>query len=71
MASLIVDARDQKFVLYELLKIEDLCRTAKYADFSRETFDMVLAEGEKLLAAKFKSVEYYKEFAIKKKSIAQ
>ncbi len=47
MASLIVDVRDQKFVLYELLKIEDLCQTAKYADFSRETFDMVLAEGEK------------------------
>ncbi len=47
MASLIVDVRDQKFVLYELLKIEDLCQTAKYADFSRETFDMVLVEGEK------------------------
>ncbi len=47
MASLIVDVRDQKFVLYELLKIEELCQTEKYADFSRETFDMVLAEGEK------------------------
>lgn len=47
MSSLIVDARDQKFVLYEVLKIENLCQTAKYADFSRETFDMVLAEGEK------------------------
>ena len=47
MGSLICDVRDQKFVLYELLKIEDLCKTAKYADFSRETFDMVLAEAEK------------------------
>ena len=48
MASLIIDARDQKFVLYEMLKVEDLCQTVKYADFSRETFDMVLAEAEKL-----------------------
>ena len=47
MASLIVDARDQKFVLYEMLKIEDLCRTEKYVDFSKETFNMVLAEAER------------------------
>ena len=47
MASLIVDARDQKFVLYELLKVQDLCQAARYAEFSRETFDMVLAEAEK------------------------
>ncbi|NPU85228.1 MAG: acyl-CoA dehydrogenase [Syntrophaceae bacterium] len=47
MAGLIVDARDQKFVLYELLQVENLFRTKKFADFSRETFDMVLAEGEK------------------------
>ena len=47
MSSMICDARDQRFVLYELLKIEDLCKTPKFADFSRETFDMVLAEAEK------------------------
>lgn len=47
MGSLIVDARDQKFVLYEMLKIEDLCQMSRYADFSRETFDMVMAEAEK------------------------
>lgn len=45
--NLILDDRDQKFVLYEMLKMEDLFKTARYADFSRETFDMVLAEAAK------------------------
>ncbi len=47
MGSLLADSRDQRFVLYELLKVEDLCTTQKYADFSRETFDMVLELGER------------------------
>ena len=48
MASTIVDERDQKFILYEMLKVEDLCKYPIYEDFSRETFDMVFAEAEKL-----------------------
>ncbi len=47
MANLIVDPRDQKFVLYEMLGVEDLCKSPLYADFSRDMFDMALAEAEK------------------------
>ena len=42
MANLLVDERDVKFVLYEQLRIEELCESEKYAEFSREMFDMVL-----------------------------
>ena len=47
MANLIIDPRDQKFVLYEMLNVEELCKAPLYADFSREMFDMVLNEAEK------------------------
>ena len=47
MANLIVDPRDQKFVLYEMLGVEELCKSPLYADFSRDMFDMALAEAEK------------------------
>lgn len=48
MASLIVDARDQRFILHEMLKVEELCTEKLFADFSKETFDMILIEAEKL-----------------------
>ncbi|HPC03476.1 MAG TPA: acyl-CoA dehydrogenase [Syntrophales bacterium] len=47
MANLIVDGRDQAFVLYELLHMEDLCGTEKYGDFSKDVFDMILTGAEK------------------------
>jgi len=47
MANLIIDARDQRFVLYEMLEIENLCENSRYADFSRDVFDMILNEAEK------------------------
>ena len=47
MASLIVDPRDQKFVLYEMLNVEELCQKPLYADFSKDMFDMALNEAEK------------------------
>jgi alkylation response protein AidB-like acyl-CoA dehydrogenase len=47
MPSTLVDGRDQKFVLYEMFNAEELCRYPLYADFSRDMFDMVLAEAEK------------------------
>ncbi len=50
MANLIVDARDQRFVLYEMLGIEKLCENPRYADFSRDVFDMILNEAEKFAA---------------------
>lgn len=47
MGSLIVDERDQDFLLYDVLKLESLCERPMYQDFSRETFDMILAEARK------------------------
>jgi hypothetical protein len=48
MASLLVDERDQRFVLNEMLEVERLCEKPAYADFSRDMFDMVLTEARKL-----------------------
>jgi alkylation response protein AidB-like acyl-CoA dehydrogenase len=48
MASLILDERDQQFVLYEMLGVEGLCEHQKYADFSKETFNMILTEAQKI-----------------------
>jgi alkylation response protein AidB-like acyl-CoA dehydrogenase len=48
MANLLVDERDMKFVLYEQLNVEELCENEKYAEFSREMFDMVLDAATKL-----------------------
>ncbi|MCX5828265.1 MAG: acyl-CoA dehydrogenase [Deltaproteobacteria bacterium] len=50
MASMIVDERDQKFVLYEMLGIDNLFSTERYGGFSRDVFDMVLSEAGKLAA---------------------
>jgi alkylation response protein AidB-like acyl-CoA dehydrogenase len=48
MANLFVDERDVKFVLFEQLDIEQLSNTAKYAEYSREMYDMVLEQAWKL-----------------------
>jgi len=48
MANLLVDERDVKFVLFEQLNIEQLSETARYADYSREMYDMVLEQAWKL-----------------------
>jgi hypothetical protein len=48
MANLLVDERDVKFVLYEQLKIDELCESERYAEFSKEMFDMVLDAAQKL-----------------------
>jgi len=45
---LLADERDIKFVLYEQLHIEELCKYPQYAEFSQEVFDMVLDQAEKL-----------------------
>ena len=47
MANLIVDERDQKFVLYEMLGVDKLCEKAPYTDFSPDIFDMILTEAQK------------------------
>jgi alkylation response protein AidB-like acyl-CoA dehydrogenase len=47
VANLILDERDQQFVLYEMLESEKLCDFPKFADFSRDIFDMILSEAQK------------------------
>ena len=48
MSSMILDERDQQFVLYEMLGVEKVCEYPKYSDFSKETFNMILAEARKI-----------------------
>jgi alkylation response protein AidB-like acyl-CoA dehydrogenase len=47
MANLILDERDQHFLLYEMLEVERLCEHPLYADFSKDIFDMILTEAQK------------------------
>lgn len=43
MKNMLVDRRDQDFVLYEMLNIEEsLCTQGKYDGFTRDVFDMTL-----------------------------
>ncbi|HUH67277.1 MAG TPA: acyl-CoA dehydrogenase [Syntrophales bacterium] len=48
MGNLLVNARDQQFVLFEQLGIERLFSTEQYADFSKEIVLMMRNEAEKL-----------------------
>lgn len=48
MANYLVDQRDVEFILYEQLKINELCQRPLYQAFSREIFDMIFKEMEKL-----------------------
>lgn len=50
MANLIVDARDQAFVLYEMLHLDELCATQRFQDYSKDMFDMTMEIGRKLAA---------------------
>jgi alkylation response protein AidB-like acyl-CoA dehydrogenase len=45
---ILVDERDQKFVLFEQLEIDKFSESEIYADFDAETYDMVLNEAKKL-----------------------
>ncbi len=47
MSNLIVDERDQRFVLYEHLEAEQLTGFGRYSDYSRETFNMIVEEARK------------------------
>ena len=48
MAKLLIDDRDQMFVLFEQLKIQDLSGSEVYSEFDEETYRMILKEAEKL-----------------------
>ena len=47
MGSLLIDERDIRFVLFEQLKVQELCETQRFSDFSDEIFEMVLSEAHK------------------------
>ncbi|MFC1822909.1 acyl-CoA dehydrogenase [Thermodesulfobacteriota bacterium] len=47
MGSMIIDERDMQFVLFEQLKINELCENEKFSEFSDEVFQMVLTEAQK------------------------
>jgi alkylation response protein AidB-like acyl-CoA dehydrogenase len=51
MGNLLVDERDQLFILHEMLGIEKLCDSPLFAEHSREVFDMVLNEAHKFAAS--------------------
>jgi alkylation response protein AidB-like acyl-CoA dehydrogenase len=48
MSNLLVNTRDQQFILFEQLGVENLFKSSKYADYSKETVDMMLTEAEKM-----------------------
>lgn len=50
MNNLILDERDQKFVLFEMLDMNKLLRLEKYSDFSTDTFKMILSNAQKFAA---------------------
>lgn len=43
MKNLIIDERDQKFLLYDVFGIEKIFNTPQYHIYSRESFDMILS----------------------------
>ena len=47
MANLILDERDQRFVLYEMLDVAKLCNYQMYADYSQDMFEMIMTEAQK------------------------
>ncbi|HET57660.1 MAG TPA: acyl-CoA dehydrogenase [Deltaproteobacteria bacterium] len=48
MSNLLVNTRDQRFLIYEQIGIEKLFGFEKYADYSSDVVDMVLKEAEKM-----------------------
>ncbi len=48
MAQLIADRRDVDFVLHEQLRIDELSKNEKYADFNKKTIDLIISEARNL-----------------------
>lgn len=49
----LLSRRDLEFMLYEVLKIEELCQRERFADHSRQTFDDVLSVAERIAQEHF------------------
>ena len=50
---LIVTRRDLAFLLYDWLKVEELCTRVRFREHSRDTFDSILDACQKIAAEKF------------------
>jgi len=48
MANYTADLRDIRFLLFEVLKIQDLQKTALFADYGKDDYDAILSEAYKL-----------------------
>lgn len=49
----LVDTRDNRFVLFELLETDKMNRLQKYADFDRTTYESILELAEKIATQQF------------------
>jgi alkylation response protein AidB-like acyl-CoA dehydrogenase len=56
MPNKLTDLKDQRFILYEQLKIENLCESQRFEDHSKETFSMIFDAAEKLALNDFAPV---------------
>ena len=48
MPQVITDRRDIDSVLYEQFNVEELTQHAKFAEFNKKTFDLIIREARKL-----------------------
>lgn len=48
MGNKISSLKDAKFVIYDQLKVEKLCESERFQEHSRETFEMVINEAERI-----------------------
>jgi len=48
MESKISALKDAKFIIYDQLKVEELCQSERFQEYSRETFEMVINEAKKI-----------------------
>ena len=53
LQSKLVSRRDLEFVLYELLRIDEITKRPRYADHTRETFDAAIDVAAKIAAERF------------------
>ncbi len=48
MSQFISDQKEIDFILYELFRADELVKQAQFSDFSKKSFDMIIAEARKL-----------------------
>ncbi|MHB8076708.1 acyl-CoA dehydrogenase [Desulfosporosinus fructosivorans] len=53
MGNKLCDLKDARFILYEQLNVEELCKSERYSDHSLDTFEMIINAAEKLAVNDF------------------